>query len=182
MGFLVVNIISLIMFGITILLIFMSDNVGLGIACGVLWLIYTIAANVVLLKSRHSTVRLEDSNEKGYFDKQVRQIKQQYNSIKSRKEFMSQSTDSMQELYEKILEQAESNIDSAAAYIESYDYHTKPEPIYLNDLCNQGDILVKKFNTLVEQLVDIDTNPTALDMSYVDEVVDCLKEMQTQTM
>lgn len=170
------------MFGLTLLLIFLSEHVGLGVAFGVLWLLYTIIANLVLLKSRHSTVKLDESNRRGYFDKQVRRIKQQYESIQSRREFMSHSTDSMQELYEKILEQAESNIDSAAAYIESYDYYTRPEPVYLNDLCNQGDVLVSKFNTLVEQLVDIDTNPTTLDMTYVDEVVDCLKDMQAQTM
>ena len=64
-------------------------------------------------------------------------------------------------------------------YIESYDYYTKPEPVYLRNLCVQGDQLVQKFNRLVEQLVDIDTNPTSLDMNYVDEVVECLHEMQT---
>lgn len=190
MGFLVVNIISLIMFGITILLIFMSEHVGLGIACGVLWLIYTVVANLVLLKShiaiqspkKITPSRLNRSDSRGLFRKQVRRLQQQYESINSRKEFMSNTTDSMQELYERIMEQAESNIDSAAAYMESYDYYTKPEPVYLNRLCNQGDELVNRFNTLVEQLVDIDTNPTTLDMAYVDDVVDCLKEMQTQTM
>ena len=85
----------------------------------------------------------------------------------------------MQDLYEKILEQAASNIESAAAYMESYDYYTRPEPVYLRNLCNQGEQMVAKFNLLVEQLVDIDTNPTSLDMNYVDDVMNCLQEMQS---
>ena len=177
------------MFGVTILSVFVTDHVGFGIACGVLWLIYTVAANLVLLKNhiaaqspkKVSPSQLNRSDSRGLFRKQVRRLQQQYESINSRKEFMKNTTDSMQELYERIMEQAESNIESASAYMESYDYYTKPEPVYLNRLCDQGDQLVNKFNTLVEQLVDIDTNPTTLDMAYVDDVVDCLKDMQMQT-
>jgi hypothetical protein len=35
------------------------------------------------------------------------------------KKYMMKASDSMQDLYQKILEQAESNLDSAAAYMES---------------------------------------------------------------
>jgi hypothetical protein len=45
-------------------------------------------------------------------------------------------------------------------------------------LSGDGDILVQRFNTLVEKLVDIDTNPTTLDMKYVDDVTDLLEELQ----
>ena len=91
---------------------------------------------------------------------------------------MAGNTASMQELYEKILEQMTSNLESACAYMKTYDYYTKPEPAYLRKLVNEGDMLVAKFNTLVEKLVDIDTNPTTLDVKYVDEVTDCLDNMK----
>ena len=43
---------------------------------------------------------------------------------------------------------------------------------------NDGEVLVDRFNTLVEKMVDIETNPTTLDMKYVDDVTDLLDELQ----
>jgi hypothetical protein len=144
----------------------------------IVWLIYAITANAILIHNKTVKGRLDKG--KNLFKKQIYTITQQYESIKSREEFFSTrvSNESMQELYDKILEQMKSNIDSAEAYIDSYDYYTKPEPIYLNNLCVQGNELVLKFNNLVEQIVDIDTNPTKLDMQYVDDVVECLNTMK----
>jgi len=192
MNFLIVNIISLIMFVLSIVLILFTDNLGLGVVFGALWLIYTIAANLYLLSQGKREARLEEKRRKeaplermrrsdkmGIFRTETADLLRQYNSILSREEYMKTTTDSMQDLYEKILEQAASNIESAAAYMESYDYYTRPEPVYLRNLCNQGEQMVAKFNLLVEQLVDIDTNPTSLDMNYVDDVMNCLQEMQS---
>ena len=186
--FLAVNCISVIMFVFSVIMLFVSDGLGLGIACSALWLAYTVIANGYLLtqgkreEKREQDApleRLKKCDRRGQFSTEVHMLLQQYYSIESRGEYMKSTTDSMQDLYAQILEQARSNMDSAAAYIESYDYYTKPEPVYLRNLCVQGDQLVQKFNRLVEQLVDIDTNPTSLDMNYVDEVVECLHEMQT---
>lgn len=186
--FLAVNCISVIMFVFSVIMLFVSDGLGLGIACSALWLAYTVIANGYLLtqgkreeKQQQDAPleRLKKCDRRGLFSTEVHMLLQQYFSIESRGEYMKSTTDSMQDLYARILEQARSNMDSAAAYIESYDYYTKPEPVYLRNLCVQGDQLVQKFNRLVEQLVDIDTNPTSLDMNYVDEVVECLQEMQT---
>ena len=68
---------------------------------------------------------------------------------------------------------------------ESYDYVTNPDPVYLKKLILEGDTLVQKFNNLLEKLVDVDTNPTDLDVEYIDDLTNCLAEMrenQKQTM
>ena len=187
MNFRIVNTISVIMFIFCVILLFATDNLAIGIGFSALWLIYTIAANMYLItqgKREEKALaeapleRLRKCDKKGVFKREIQVLFIQYNSIASRAEYMQKTTTSMQELYGRILDQAKSNMDSAAAYIESYDYYTRPEPVYLHNLCRQGDQLVKKFNLLVEQLVDIDTNPTSLDMNYVDDVVECLQEMQ----
>ncbi len=180
-SFLIINGFSLIMFFLCILLIFLTDYLAIGIAFSVLWLLYTIFANKALLtgeKVKPVRERLRESNSKGLFNREVQLLETQYDSIKSREEYMNNSTDGMRELYYKILEQAESNLDSAEAYMNSYDYYTRPEPTYLRNLVHDGDILVKRFNTLVEKMVDIDTNPTSLDMKYVDDVTDFLDEIK----
>ena len=180
-SFITANVISLIIFVLCMLLIFFTDYLAIGIAGSVLWLIYTIYANRSLLnekKEKPMKDRLHDSNRKGLFNKEVAKLQTQYDSIKSREGYMMNSSSSMQDLYQKILEQAESNMDSATAYIESYDYFTRPDPTYLRKLVSDGDLLVQRFNTLVEKMVDIDTNPTTLDMKYVDDVTELLDELQ----
>ena len=180
-NFIKVNALSLVMFLLCILLIFFTDLMAVGIAASVLWLVYTIFANMHVLAgerqvSRRKTIR--ESNHKGRFDKEVEELEKQYDSIKSREEFMKTTPDSMQDLYEKILEQAESNLESAAAYMDSYDYVTNPDPVYLKKLILEGDTLVQKFNNLLEKLVDVDTNPTDLDVKYIDDLTNCLQEMR----
>ncbi len=179
--FITVNIFSLIMFIMCMLLIFFTDYLAIGIAGSVLWLLYTIFANKMVLseeKEESLDKRLLKSDRKRLFKKEVNSLLEQYNSIKSREDYMMKSSSGMQDLYQKILEQAESNMDSAAAYIESYDYYTKPDPDYLTGIVNDGETLVDRFNTLILKMVDIETNPTTLDMKYVDDVTDLLDELQ----
>ena len=184
MNFLAVNAISVIMFIIILLMLSVFKNtigVGVSIAFTAVWLIYTIGANLMLLKGQKAKEKLKDSDRKGVFKRQVNAISRQYESIKSREDFFADNTeDSMKDMYYKILEQMHSNMDSATAYIETYDYYTRPNPVYLDNLCKQGDILVGKFNRLVEQIVDIDTNLTTLDMAYVDDLLNCLEEVKKQ--
>ena len=178
--FMTVNTFSVIIFIMCMLLIFFVDW-KIGIGGTVLWLLYTILANKMVFteeKEEPLEERLRKSNRKRLFTKEVNSLLDQYNSIKSREDYMMKSSSGMTDLYYKILEQAESNIDSAAAYMESYDYYTKPDPDYLTGIVNDGEVLVDRFNTLVEKMVDIETNPTTLDMKYVDDVTDLLDELQ----
>ena len=176
-----VNGISAVMFVMSLLLIFFTDYLPIGIGASAVWLVYTICANRhVLIEKQAPPLRetFQEGNIKGLFNKEVRMLEKQYDSIKSREEFMKGNTESMHELYDKILEQMTSNLDSACAYMKTYDYYTRPNPAYLTKLVYDGDQLVNKFNTLVEKLVDIETNPTALDVRYVDEVTECLDNMK----
>ena len=176
-----VNGISAVMFVMALLLIFFTDYLPIGIGASAVWLIYTVCANrYVLVEKKAPPLRetFQEGNVKGIFNNEVRMLEKQYDSIKSREEFMMSNTESMQELYGRILEQMNSNLDSASAYMKTYDYYTRPNPTYLTKLVHDGDMLVRKFNTLVEKLVDIDTNPTTLDVKYVDEVTECLEGMK----
>lgn len=176
-----VNIFSIIIFIICLVVIFNSNNIVLSIISSTMWLLYTIIVNIYAL-SDNKKVSIRDtfhkSDKHGIFTKEIQILQIQYDSIKSRESFMKTSTESMQELYYKILEQAESNLESASAYMSSYDYYTKPDPIYLKNLALEGNKLVQKFNTLVEKLVDIDTNPTTLDVKYVEDITTSLDQMK----
>ena len=173
-----INLLSLAMFGVTCYAM-AKLSLTTGIVFTVIWLLYTIISNIYLYKHKLSAQRLEHSGNSRIFKKQIDLINMQYDSIKSREEFFNTKTsESMMGIYNQILEQMQSNINSANAYIESYDYITHPEPTYLNNICYEGNTLVNKFNILVEKIIDLDTNLTELDMKYVDDVVSSLEEMR----
>ena len=184
MGLVAVNIVSLIMFGLVIVMFVLADSIA-GIAIGVLlsviWLVFTIAANVHILKGRRSTEKLKDSAKGHLFDAQIERLNRQYESIMSREEYFQENVEEgsgVRNLYEDIKEQAQSNMDSAIGFIQTYDYYTRPQPVYLDNLCRQGDELVRKFNILVEKMVDIDTNLSSFDMKYGDDVIECMNSMR----
>ena len=118
------------------------------------------------------------------FDAQIERLNSQYESIMSRQDSFDENVEKgtgISNLYEDIKEQAQSNIDSAIGFIQTYDYYTRPQPVYLNNLVRQGDELVMRFNALVEKMVDIDTNLSTLDMKYVDDVIECMNDMKKES-
>lgn len=186
MGLIAVNVIGLIMFALAIVMFVIADSIGgiaVGIVLSIIWLVFTIAANVHILRGRRSTEKLRDSAKGHLFDAQIERLNRQYESIMSREEYFQENVEEgsgVRNLYEDIKKQAQSNMDSAIGFIQTYDYYTRPQPVYLNDLCRQGDELVRKFNILVEKMVDIDTNLSSLDMKYVDDVIECMNIMRQE--
>lgn len=174
----VINLIGMVMLVVIAILIAVTKEALLCCLLAVLWLVYEIAGNIMVWKSLRSKLRLLNSDKRGIFDSFIRLLQSQYESIASREEFFMKQDDNLKSLYIDIREQASSNIRSATAYMETYDYVTRPEPIYLKNLCCQGDALVRKFNALVTQIVDIDTNATTLDTHYIDDVISCMNEMR----
>lgn len=178
-------IISIIMFIIVaVAILFMDFGFAMDCILALVWLGYTayylISNNggKLIVDKRKD---LQEANKKGLFKGQVRRLISQYDSVYSREEFFKHSVSSdsnLQDVYRRIIEQVESNMDSAIAYISSYDYYTRPNPTYLNTLVTEGDELISKFNTLIQQIVDIDTNLTRLDTTYIDDVVECMEKMK----
>ena len=119
MGLVAVNIVSLIMFGLVIVMFVLADSIAgiaVGILLSVIWLVFTIAANVHILKGRRSTEKLKDSAKGHLFDAQIERLNRQYESIMSREEYFQENVEEgsgVRNLYEDIKEQAQSNMDSA---------------------------------------------------------------------
>ena len=140
MGLIAVNIIGLIMFILAIVMFVLADSmvgIAIGVAISVVWLTFTITANVHILKGRRSTEKLKDSASGHLFDAQIERLNRQYESIMSRKEYFQENVEEgsgVRNLYEDIKQQAQSNMDSAIGFIQTYDYYTRPQPVYLDNL------------------------------------------------
>ena len=87
MGLIAVNIIGLIMFILAIVMFVLADSmvgIAIGVAISVVWLTFTITANVHILKGRRSTEKLKDSARGHLFDAQIERLNRQYESIITR--------------------------------------------------------------------------------------------------
>ncbi|MBR6222491.1 MAG: hypothetical protein IKQ71_03530 [Lachnospiraceae bacterium] len=177
-------------FIVVVACIFIFGNTTLSIALILLWLAFAIVMGVIYylrwrgyeetgIAKLDELLEAANRSKRKNFKLAADRIVKQYKSIEARRDYINSMSDAnIQGVYEKILEQAESNVITATSYINQYDYYTNPSTKYLDDLCQHGDTLVFKFNALVEQLIDIDTNPTQLDMAYVDDVINCMEEIK----
>ncbi len=179
-----------IAFILVVACIFIFNNLTLSIALIVLWLLFALIMGAIYylrwrgyeetgIAKLDELLEAATRSKRKNFKLAADRIVKQYRSIEARGDYINSLSDAnIQGVYNKILEQAESNIVTATSYINQYDYYTNPSTKYLDDLCAHGDTLVFKFNALVEQLIDIDTNPTQLDMAYVDDVINCMEEIK----
>ena len=108
MGLIAVNIIGLIMFILAIVMFVLADSmvgIAIGVAISVVWLTFTITANVHILKGRRSTEKLKDSARGHLFDAQIERLNRQYESIMSREEYFQENVEEgsgIRNLYEDI--------------------------------------------------------------------------------
>ena len=103
MGLIAVNIIGLIMFILAIVMFVLADSmvgIAIGVAISVVWLTFTITANVHILKGRRSTEKLKDSARGHLFDAQIERLNRQYESIMSREEYFQENVEEASQLCE----------------------------------------------------------------------------------
>ena len=114
MNFIIANSISVLLFVMSLIMIFISDNIPLSAVSISIWLIYTVFSNLHLIrqnkleesrKKKEPLEKLLSCDKRKRFTKQITKLETHYKSILSREEYIKTSTETMQDLYAKILEQ-----------------------------------------------------------------------------
>ena len=156
MGFVVVNIIGLIMFILAIVTFALADSltgVAMGCAISVVWLLFTIVANVHIFRGKRSTEKLKDSARGHLFDAQIERLSRQYESIMSREEYFQENVEEgsgVRNLYEDIKKQAENltamtNSLVSLARMDERNGHIKRVVFPVSDLAEEA---VRSYNAL----------------------------------
>ena len=172
----IVNLIAVICLGIIVLLL-NSSIVPLAL-CLIIWLIIAVVLNYMLLLGGQNKSKNKISDKKNLFPSEVAALKRAQESINLRRETFEKlpEDDKLRETYELISQQIYSNIKSATAFIESYDYINRPSTAYLQQLCRDNEHLLTQLSELVEYQIKLESTVDDVDTDKIDSMLEALKD------
>ena len=174
-----VNLINLAILGGAVLLLMMDMDVPAYIALAV-WIISVVYTNYSIIVRNTDMVNLIRSADKhNKFKKECESLINTYKSINFHAEFFDSDEPGsiMKEAYDLIAEQANGNINSAVKFMRSYNYITCPPYDFLTNICSQNEEMIKSLSRLVELTLKIDSKADDVDLSYVNNLIQSLKEL-----
>ena len=174
-----VNIINFIILGGAVLLFIMDMDMIAYIAIAI-WVISVIYTNYSIIVRNTDTVTvIKAADRHGLFAKQTEILIKTYRSVEFHSEFFDSEEPGsmMKEAYDLINEQVTGNISSAVKFMRSYDHITRPPYDFLTNICSQNEELVNSLTKLVELTLKIDSKADDVDTSYVDNLIQSLKDL-----
>lgn len=152
----------------------------------IVWLFVMLIANYFLIVKNTdiaNDLSSADKSRNGIFRNQVKALQRARESIILREPvFMNLEADNkMKDVYILISKQVYSNIKSSIQYMSTYDYVRRPNPTYLNELCQQTEKLLQQLSELVEYQIKLESTVDDIDTNKVDSMLDALKEITNQT-
>ena len=145
------------------------------------WLILTAGLNyMAYTNSKNPLNQLQKVSKKNGFIRPIRTLTTNYMAImdwaEHAKEYDPES--SITKSYELLSSQMNNIIESAAKYVKTYDWHTRPKPKYLLDLVDQSNKLVSRLHELQELILKVDDSTSDVDITYVDDLLQALREIK----
>ena len=178
-GYVKVNILCLfLLIGVVVLCTLIGGIIG--VALVLLWCLITGALNYMeYISSKDPVTRLMRAAPKGQFVDEVNAICKNCEAISSwsKNALQYDSDSSISKSYELITMQMNNIMESATKYIKTYDYVSKPRPVFLHDLQRESYSLVRKLHELQELILKIDDSTSDVDITYVDDLLDGLRQM-----
>ena len=176
---LTVNLINLVILGGALLLLLMEMDIPAYIALAV-WIISVVYTNYSIIVRNTDMVNLIRAADKHHkFNRECESLIKTYKSINFHAEFFDSEEPGsmMKEAYDLIAEQAQGNINSAVKFMRSYNYITCPPYDFLTNICVQNEEMVTSLTKLVELTLKIDSKSDDVDLSYVNNLIQSLKEL-----
>jgi len=85
--------------------------------------------------------------------------------------------DSLRQTFDLISKRIILNMDRANRYIDSYDYVTLPDPVYLRKVANNSSEMIRKLNELSDLALQIEDSATDVDSSSADYMLEALRDL-----
>lgn len=154
---------------------------GFGVLLLFFWLILTGGLNYMAYSnSQNPLSQLQKASKQNGFIRPIRTLTTNYHAImdwaEHAKEYDAES--SITKSYELLSSQMNNIIESASKYVKTYDWHTRPKPKYLLDLVDQSNKLVARLHELQELILKVDDSTSDVDITYVDDLLQALREVQ----
>lgn len=165
----------------------LTNIITVGLLLG--WAGYTIYSNMSVLKEDETDEkkkfsrlrnRISKAGNLKFFVNERNHFIKMWDSIQSRENyFLSDERDErVRELYILTRNQMYRYITDAADYLESYDYYSGKDSGYLKGVCEESQILLDKFNKMVELSVSVDDEVFAYDTREIDDMIEALEMMK----
>lgn len=165
----------------------LTNIITVGLLLG--WAGYTIYSNMSVLKEdttdekkKFSRIRnrISKAGNLKFFVNERNHFIKMWDSIQSRENyFLSDERDErVRELYILTRNQMYRYVTDAADYLESYDYYSGKDSGYLKGVCEESQILLDKFNKMVELSVSVDDEVFAYDTREIDDMIEALEMMK----
>ena len=95
------------------------------------------------------------------------------------KYFLSKDRDDrVKDLYLMTRNQMMRYVTDASEYMESFDYISGKDSGYLKGICNEAEVMLNKFNTIVELSVSVDDDVLSYDTREMDDMIEALEELK----
>lgn len=178
-GYVKVNILCLaLLIGVVTIVSLIGGAIGMVLV--LLWCVITGALNYMeYLSSKDPVTKLMRAAPRGQFTDEVNAICKNYEAVSSWSKNATQydSASSISKSYDLISLQMLNILESATKYIKTYDYISRPRPTFLQGLQRESYELVRKLHELQELILKIDDSTSDVDISYVDDLLDGLRQM-----
>ena len=165
----------------------LTNIITVGLLLG--WAGYTIYSNMSVLKEDETDEkkkfsrlrnRISKAGNLKFFVNERNHFIKMWDSIQSRENyFLSDERDErVRELYILTRNQMYRYVTDAADYLESYDYYSGKDSGYLKGVCEESQILLDKFNKMVELSVSVDDEVFSYDTREIDDMIEALEMMK----
>lgn len=153
----------------------------IGLIVVIIALLYVVYSFYIMFSYKETLEdKLKSVNKKHVFDNQVYLLNKQNERLLSREKIILEDSNSnIVNAYNIIKEKVLANIDTSVNFMNSYDYVTRPEPKYLNELLAENDKMLNKLNTLIELNLKVD-NTTVTDTERIDDLIKSLEEISNE--
>lgn len=182
MGFLVLNLLNAVMFGIIVGLCFILPY-PIPAVLVILWAMWLFYSNYnQLLKSGDFPVRLRRYGRRhgGLFSGEAASLLQSYEGVLSKKVFFEAQTDSVQHAYDIICRRVLFDIESAVLYMSSYDYANRPNTKILTKLVWDAQQMAADMNQLSDLVFKIDQDASQVNIDGLSDFLEALEKISNE--
>lgn len=113
------------------------------------------------------------------FARETTKLLEQLSRLENRENLFeeNESNDNLKNAYELIKEKVTANINTAIAFMKSYDYVARPNAEYLYQLINENDTLLEQLNKLIELNLKADNTSYLIKTDTVEDLIMSLEHI-----
>lgn len=176
----IINMINILLFILLAIAYLILDAPPAFLLIFLLWVAYVGFINYQMFvkdNDKLSNLKLADSH--NLFNKEIIILTKTVQSVEFYRNIFEKYDigSSMRDTYDLLSKSAYDNVDKATKWIQHYDYISRPPMTYIKALVDNSKLITTKLNELDELVLKVDDSTDSIDMSFVDDMLNSLREV-----